>query len=104
MAWAINNLTAPDAYSAASTLDNLGGVSSVNLDVVNQAIVWQIKQVTSRSGLFTEGTWQEETFMLPGSRSIYRAGIRGIRFRASVPAAQLPAGASQAQVTIEAVT
>lgn len=104
MAWAINNLTAPDSYSPASTLDNLPYPSSVNIDVANQAIFWQVKQVNSPGGLFTEGTWQEETFMLPGSRSIYRTGIRGFRFRAAVPAAQLPAGSSQASVTAEAVT
>lgn len=103
MAWAINNLTAPDAYTQASTLDNLPDVPSINIDTANQAIYWQVRQVRSRSGLFTEGTWQEETYMLPGSRSIYRVGIRGFRFRAATPAAQLPAGSSQAQVTAEAV-
>lgn len=104
MAWAINNTTAPDAYTPASTLQNLPFPSSVNIDVANSAIYWQVQQVISRSGLATEGTWQEETFMLPGSRSIYRPGIRGFRFRAAIPAAQIPATGFQAQVTAEAVT
>lgn len=104
MSWAINNMTAPDAYTAASTLDNLPYPGSVNIDVANSSIYWQVKQVLSRSGLSTEGTWQEETFMLPGSRSIYRPGIRGFRFRAAIPAAQLPATGTQAQVTAEATT
>lgn len=104
MAWAINNLTAPDNYSSASTLQNLPYASAVNIDVANAAIYWQILVADKPSGLFTEGTWQEETFMLPGSRSIYRTGIRGFRFRAAVAAAQLPAGGTQAQVTAEAVT
>lgn len=103
MAWAINNLTAPDAYSSASTLENLPDITAVNIDVANQAIYWQIQQVVAATGLYTEATWQEETFMLPGSRSIYRAGIRGCRFRAAITAADLPSGSSQAQVTIEAV-
>lgn len=104
MSWAINNLTAPDAYTTASTLQNLPYPGSVNIDVANSAIFWQVNQVLSRSGLSTEGTWQEETFMLPGSRSIYRPGIRGFRFRAAIPAAQLPTTATQAQVTAEAVS
>lgn len=103
MAWAINNLTAPDSYTTQSTLLNLPDITSINLDVANNAIYWQVQQVASRSGLFTEATWQEATFMLPGSRSIYRPGIRGFRFQAATPAAQLPAGATQAQVTVEAV-
>lgn len=104
MAWAINDLTAPDFYTQASTLDNLPFPSAINIDVANQAIYWQVKQVNTPSGLFTEGTWQEETFMLTGSRSIYRSGLRGFRFRAATPAANLPAGSGQAQVTAEAVT
>lgn len=103
MAWAINNLTAPDSYSVQSTLLNLPDITSINLDVANAAIYWQVQQVVARSGMYTEATWQEATFMLPGSRSIYRPGIRGFRFQAAVPLAQLPAGTSQAQVTVEAV-
>lgn len=104
MAWAINNLTAPDAYNPAATLQNLPDAISINIDVANQAIYWQVQQVTSPSRLFTEGTWQEETYMLPGSRSIYRPSVRGFRFRAAIPAASLPAGSIQAAVTAEAVT
>lgn len=102
MPWVINNLTAPDAYTQASTLDNLPYPAGINIDVANSAIVWQVKQVNSPSRLHTEGTWQEETFMLPGSRSIYRSGIRGFRFRAAIPLASLPGTAAQAQVTAEA--
>lgn len=104
MAWAINNLTAPDSYTDASTLQNLPFPGSINIDTQNAPIFWQVQQVSSRSGLNTEGTWQEETYMLPGSRSLYRGGIRGFRFRAAIPLAQLPAGQPQAQVTAEAVT
>lgn len=102
MSWAINNLTAPDTYTPASTLDGLPRISRANLDVVNAAIYWQLKQANG-TGLATEGTWGQEVFMTPGSRPLLRAGIVGIRFRAAVTAAQLPSGASQAQVTVEAV-
>jgi hypothetical protein len=102
VSWAINNLTAPDTYTQASTLDNLPTINRVNIDAVNASIYWQLKQV-SGTGLYTEGSWGPEVFMLPGSRPLYRPGIIGIRFRAAVPAAQLPTGGSQAQVTVEAI-
>lgn len=98
----INNLTAPDNYSATSTLYPLPTLSWVNIDVVNAAIYWSIAQgnplTTDRSG-----TWQPEVFMLPGSRQIVRSAMVGIKFRAAVALANLPAGGQQAQVTIEAV-
>lgn len=101
MAWALNNITAPDAYSPASTLLNLNGVTRINIDVTNQGIYWQLQRSTG-SGLFTEGSWDQEVFMANGSRSLFRAGVTGVRVRAAVPAASLPAGSSQAQVTVEA--
>lgn len=102
MSWQLNNITAPDQYALSATLDNLPFPTRINLDVSNQAIYWQLKQ-TSGSGLATEGSWSPETYMSPGSRTLFRAGVRGIRIRAAIPAASLPAGASPAQVTVEAV-
>lgn len=99
--WALNNITAPDAYNAGSTLDLLPILDHVNLDVVNAAIYWQLK--LSDTGLEGQGQWDTEVFMLPGSRSLYRRGIVGIRIRAATPAAQLPSGSNQAQVTVEAI-
>lgn len=101
MAWALNNITAPDSYQPSSTLANLNGVTRINLDVTNAGIYWQL-QLTSGTGLYTEGTWDTEVFMASGSRSLFRNGITGIRVRAAIPAAQIPAGSSQAQVTVEA--
>ena len=101
MAWALNNITAPDAYGPASTLQNLNGVTRINVDVTNQAIYWQMQRSTG-TGLFTEGSWDTEVFMAPGSRSLFRTGVTGFRFRAATLAANLPAGGSQAQVTVEA--
>lgn len=102
MSWPLNNQTAPDTYTPASTLDNLPFPTRVNIDVANQAIYWQLKQA-SGSGLSTEGTWGQEVYMTPGSRTLSRTGIRGIRVRAAITAANLPAGATPARVTIEAV-
>lgn len=100
--FALNNITAPDNYTPAGTLDQLPILDHVNIDVTNSAIYWSIKQTTDLTTPYT-GTWQPEVFMLPGSRTIARAGIVGIRIRAAVPAAGLPTGGSQAQVTVEAV-
>lgn len=101
MAWALNNVTAPDQYSDAATLQNLNGVTRLNIDVANQAIFWQLK-LPRGSNLFTEAAWDQEVFMLPGSRSLFRPGVVGVRIRAAIPAAHLPVGGSPAQVTVEA--
>lgn len=101
MAWALNNVIAPDAYSSTATLLNLNSVTRINIDTVNQGIYWQLQRATG-SGLYTEGSWDQEVFMAPGSRSLFRTGITGVRVRAAIPAASLPAGSFQALVTVEA--
>lgn len=101
MSWVINNLTAPDNYTAASTLQNIAGTSKINVDVTNAAIFWQLQQAGA-SGLYTTGSWSNEVFMAPGSRSLIRDNVTAFRFRAAVPAGQLPVGGAQAQVTVEA--
>jgi hypothetical protein len=101
--WALNNITAPDFYTDAATLNNLPWPQRINLDVANQAIWWQVSEVDARA-LYTEARWTGETYMTPGSRTLLRAGLRGIRFRAAIPAAQIPAGTYQAQVTAEAIS
>lgn len=103
--YALNNITAPDAYTptgGTATLDPLPVLDHVNIDVVNQAIYWSIKQTNDLTTNLS-GSWQPEIFMLPGSRTLTRVGMVGIRVRAAIPAAQLPVGATQAQVTVEAV-
>jgi len=94
--WALNNVTTADAYTAGNTLAGLPFPSRILLDVTNAAIYWQLQQSSSPSAMNTEGTWGNEVFMLPGSRSLFRAGVRGIRVRSAL--AGVPA-----QVTIEAV-
>lgn len=102
--WVINNQTAPDnAATPATTLDNLPLIGRVNIDVANSAIYWQLKQSSSNSALYTQGTWGPATYMAPGSRTLFRSSIIGFRFWAAVTAANLPSGQTQAQVTVEAV-
>ena len=98
---ALNAIVAPDAYTAASTIEGVP-IKRINLDVANQAIMWQLKYATGGS---QAGVWDStEVQMSPGSRPLFRPGVVGIRVRAAVPAAQLPAGTAQAVVTVEAIT
>lgn len=101
MSYALNAIAAPDAYNAAATIDGVP-IRRVNIDASNQAIYWQLKLSSSGGG---SGVWDSsETYMGPGSRSVSRPSIVGVRVRAALPAASLPAGANRAVVTVEAVT
>lgn len=96
----LNRITAPDAYTVAATIQGTQ-ISRVIFDVANQAIFWQLMKA---SGGLPVGDWEAvETYMLPGSRVITRPGIVGVRVRAALPLAQIPAGSFQAVVTVEAV-
>ena len=98
---ALNAITAPDSYTPLASIQDTP-ISRILIDVVNQPIYWQLKRRSGGSPY--AGDWEGvEVYMLPGSRTIQRSGIVGIRVRAAIPAAQLPAGAFQAVVTVEAV-
>lgn len=98
---AINQLNAPDQYTAGSTLDTGQYVDHFNIDVYNQGIYWSIKQGQPRQ---TPGmaNWGPDIFMGPGSKTISRLYLTGMRFRAAIPYASLPAGSTRAVVTLEA--
>lgn len=102
MSWAKNDVVAPDAYTIAATLDGLPAVRRATIDVVNQPVFIQVKQITGSYAGAAEGqaTWGTEERLLPGSKNLARAGIVGIRWRAAIPAAQVPAGQVQAHVTV----
>lgn len=97
MSYALNAVTAPDAYSSAATIENVP-MQSIVIDVANSSIYWQLKLGIGGSG----GVWESsETYMLPGSRPLQSdtpGEIVGVRFRAAIPAAQL--SGSQAIVTV----
>lgn len=101
--WAINQQTAPDTFDTSSTLDKLPVLDHINIDVVNQGIYWQVKQAGAMDPSGLSGVWNPPVYMLPGSRTLQRAGMVGFRFYAATPAAKLPAGSSQAVVTVECV-
>lgn len=93
-----NAITAPDSYSPSLTIEDTP-IKRIVLDVINQGIYWQLKRAVG-----TTGVWEDtEVFMPPGSRVLSRGSITGIRVRAAIKAANLPAGSPQAVVTIEAV-
>jgi hypothetical protein len=99
----INNVTAPDsAPNTASTKDGVPPCSRAIIDVSNAAIYWQAK--VGNSPNMADWTPVGGSFMSPGSRRAPVSGtIYGFRFWAAVPLAQLPAGQTQAQVTVTLV-
>ena len=102
---ALNAVTAPDQYNPkVATLDTGQWIEHFNLDVANQPIYWQMKQASRPGDGPQMATWQAEVYMLPGSRTIKRRAMTGAQFRAAIPAGQLPAGSSQAVVTLEVVS
>lgn len=96
----LNNVTAPDsAPTAASTIDGTVPYSRAIIDVANAAIYWQAKVGDGRSS--ADWTPANGVFMSIGSRRAPVSGkIYGFRFWAAVPAAQIPVGGKQAQVTV----
>jgi len=101
--YALNAVTAPDKPSQNATLQGSGFFSRVNLDVVNESIFWQLLQINNPGDPYRLATWQQPVQMIPGSRTLIRWGIVGVRFYAVIPAASLPAGTNQAIVTAELV-
>lgn len=98
----INALVAPDSYNNASTIRPTRKIDHISIDVVNAGIYWQLYEYSSPNDAET-GYITNEVFMAPGSKIIDRDGLCGIRFRAAIPLADLPASTFQAVVTVEAV-
>ena len=95
--YALINVTAPDAYNAASTLDNLPVCNQVVIQLVNQAVYYQIREVADHATLTRDlPDWSDERFLAPSVAMLSSRRFRGIRFRAAVKAANVPAGSSQA--------
>jgi len=99
--YALNNITAPvNAPTVASTIEVGFFLDHINIDVTNAAIYWQLKGIKQPTDPAQMADWSQFAYvqMIPGSRTITRQGITGIRFYA-VNAAAAP----QAIVTVEAV-
>ena len=96
MSAALNNVTAPDDYSAGATLSCPGSVR-VRLQIFNQGIYW--RRGFSRPGGGGVDFNEPEEFLAPGVFSLDEV-CDAIAVRAAVPAAEIPAEEKQAQVTI----
>lgn len=95
MSGALNNVTAPDTYTAASTL-SCAATARVRLQINNQAIYWKRgHQNAGGGGVF----YEPEEFILPGLYSLEEL-CDVVAIRAATPLAQIPAGGTQAQVTL----
>jgi hypothetical protein len=97
MSAALNNITAPDVYSATQGTLSCPGSARVRLLINNQAIFWK-RGFQNPGGGGVEYTEPEE-FLPPGLYS-FDEHCDAIQVRAATPAAQLPEGSIQAQVTI----
>lgn len=97
MSAALNNVTAPDEYTPAATLFCPKTVR-VRLQVNNQAIYWQRGVQQPGGGVEFPASAPEE-FQPPGA-VVFEEECDLIRVRAAIPAASLPLGIKQAQVTI----
>lgn len=96
MSWPLNNITTEDAFPADHTNKCLEGGpgSRVVIDIYNAAIYYQLK--CDPKGAVGQARWMPEVFAAPGSRSIVRRGIFGVRCRSA-------AKGVPAQVTMEIV-
>ncbi len=91
----LNNVETSNEYTPANTLDSMPACTRLNIDVFNQAIFWQIR--ISPVPVERSGTWTDEIFMGPSSRTIQRRFITGARVRSAV-------AGKPANVTLEGVT
>lgn len=96
---ALNNVTAPDAYSEEATAVYLGTTEIIVL-VSNQSI-W-LQRGHGLPGGSIE--WNEpEEFLPPNNYTLDkpRYSCDAVRIRAAVPEAELPPARDQAQVTVK---
>lgn len=92
----LNNVETQNEYTEATTLDaNFPVCTRLNIDVYNQSIFWQIR--VSPVAVARSGSWQDEVFMGPSSRTIQRRFITGARVRSAI-------AGQPAKVTLEGVT
>lgn len=90
----LNNVETANGYTPGTTLDSIAACTRLNIDVYNQSIFWQLR--VSPEPVERSGSWQDEVFMGPGSRTLSRRYITGARVRSAV-------AGKPARVTLEAV-
>lgn len=77
----LTNITTADAYTDAATLEGIQPARWINIDVVNAAVIYQMKQ----AGLHNpNGVWGPEIFMVPAFRVLNHNDLCGIRVRSGI--------------------
>lgn len=96
MSAALENFTAPDAYSEAVGFLRCQGTVRVRINVSNQSIFWR-----RGFGLVggNVGGWEPEEELPPGRYSL-NDQCDAIQIRAAVPAKSVPPESLQAQVSL----
>ena len=100
MSASLPNFTAPDDYSEAVGFMRCQDTVRVRLNVHNQSIFWRRGYGLAGGNV---GNWEDEEELTPGLYSL-NDRCDAIQVRAATPAAQLPEGASQAQVNLSTRT
>lgn len=100
MSATLPNFTAPDEYSESTGFLRCQETVRVRINVSNQSIFWR-----RGSGLVggNVGNWEPEEELPPGRYSLNDL-CDAIQVRAAVPAAKLPVGSLQAQVSVSTRT
>jgi hypothetical protein len=96
----LDNFTAPDEYSDSVGFLRCQESARVRIHVANQAIFWRRGHGVAGGGV---GNWEAEEELPPGLFSL-NDSFDAIQVRAAVPAAELPAGALAAQVSLSTRT
>jgi hypothetical protein len=94
------NFTAPDEFSEQVGFLRCTATARVRLMVFNQSIYWR----RGFSPVGGQGVFWEAEEEMPPIRGSFEEACDVIQVRAAIPAAQLPAGARQAQVSISTRT
>jgi len=97
---ALANFTAPDAYGEKVGFLRCQDTVRVRINVSNQSIFWR-RAFGAAGG--APGEWEAEEELPPGRYSL-NDRADAIQVRAAIPAAALPVGALQAQVSLSTRT
>jgi hypothetical protein len=100
MSASLENFTAPDEYSEGAGFLRCQDTVRVRINVSNQSIFWR-RGFGSAGG--DVGNWEAEEELPPGRYSL-NDRCDALQVRAAVPAASLPPGTLQAQVSLSTRT
>lgn len=100
MSASLANFTAPDEYDEVVGFLRCQDTVRVRINVSNQSIFW--RRGTGAAG-GNVGNWEAEEELPPGRYSLNDI-CDALQVRAAVPAASLPPGAIQAQVSLSTRT